>query len=74
MAARQPAAHYGYMSASTPSSSLTTGDQPASGTPRTPWRSLLTGLLVYCSTVSISVAAAAALVSGVSSELLLASF
>jgi len=37
-------------------------------------RSLVTGLLVYCSTVSISVAAAAALVGGVSAELLLGSF
>jgi len=37
-------------------------------------RPLLPGLLVYCSTVSLSVAAAAALVSGVPAELLLASF
>ena len=50
------------------------GDQPASGTKGKPWRSLATALLVYCSTVSISVAAAAALVSGMSAELLLASF
>lgn len=35
---------------------------------------LFAGLLVYCSTVSLSVAAAAALVSGVPAELLLASF
>jgi len=37
-------------------------------------RPLLAGLLVYCSTVSLSVAAAAALISGVPAELLLASF
>ena len=37
-------------------------------------RPLFAGLLVYCSTVSLSVAAAAALVSGVPAELLLASF
>lgn len=37
-------------------------------------RPLLAGLLVYCSTVSLSVAAAVALISGVPAELLLASF
>jgi len=41
---------------------------------RMSWKSLLTALLVYCSTVSVSVAAAAAMVSGLSAEVLLASF
>ena len=62
------------MSDTTPSSSPLTCDQPAPGITGRPWRSLVTGLLVYCSTVSISVAAAAALVGGVSAELLLGSF
>ena len=50
-----------------------TFEPPVSAPGSKGWRPLLAGLLFYCSTVSISVAAAAALVGGVSADLLLAS-
>ncbi|MDP1954106.1 MAG: hypothetical protein Q8K71_06480 [Polaromonas sp.] len=60
------------MSASTHRPQSPVSGQPQSGAKR--WLPVVKGLLVYCSSVSISVAAAAALVTGVPAEFLLGSF
>ncbi|MDP3357472.1 MAG: hypothetical protein Q8M51_16620 [Polaromonas sp.] len=60
------------MSAATHRPESDVSGQPLSGAER--WLPVVKGLLVYCSSVSLSVAAAAALVSGVPAEFLLGSF
>lgn len=66
------AVQYSLMPASSASPESIAFDQAAPGAAGT--RPLLAVVLIYCSTVAISVAAAAALVSGVPAEVLLASF
>ncbi len=61
------------MSASMPSPESMSFDRPLSTSGRGRLSPLAKGLLVYCTTVSICVAAAAALVKGVPADVLLAS-